>query len=155
MFPIVIVIGVFAYTFFMRGRMRVKAQEMYGGAMTKLREALVGDANPICIIATERKMLSARIFYVGISGRRLVLLEPGKETRTFERGAVQLSVCEKTWSDSGNMTTTISRGWELRLVLPDGSRHTCRVYGHADGIPDHQSHVQALVCALQPRAVAR
>jgi hypothetical protein len=122
--------------------------------MTTLREALAGDANPICVIATERKMLSARIFYVGLSDRRFVMLEPGQGSRSFERGAVQLSICEKTFSDAGNMTTTISRGWELKIALPDGTRHTCRVYAHADGIPDHQGHVQTLVHALQQRVVA-
>lgn len=155
LFPIVIVIGVFAYTFATRGRMRAKAQELYGGAMTKLREALAGDANPICVIATERKLLSARIYYVGITGRRVVVLEPGKEHRTFDRSSVQLSICEKTFTDAGNMSTTISQGWELVMVLPDGARHVCRVYAHVNGVPDHPGHVQALVCSLQPRAVTR
>jgi hydroxymethylpyrimidine pyrophosphatase-like HAD family hydrolase len=47
MFPVLIVVAVFVYTFSMRGRMRAKAQELYGGAMTTLREELAGDANPI------------------------------------------------------------------------------------------------------------
>ncbi|MDQ3337782.1 MAG: hypothetical protein M4D80_21690 [Myxococcota bacterium] len=157
--PIVIVAAVFGYTFLMRGKLRGKAQELYGNAMSTLQQTLAngatpGEANPICVIATERKMLSARIFYVGLTDRRLVLHEPGKgDPRTFDRRTVQLSICEKTFSDVGNMTTTVSRGYELKLVLPDGTRHACRVYAQMDGIPDHVAHVQALIAAL-PRAAA-
>jgi hypothetical protein len=126
--------------------------------MTTLRQAVAtgatpGELPPICVVATERKMISARIFYVGLTDRRLVLHEPGKETRTFERRAVQLSICEKTFSDVGNMTTTVSRGYELKLVLPDGTRHACRVYAQMHGIPDHPENVTALIAAL-PRAAA-
>ena len=157
LFPILIVAAVFGYTFFMRGKLRGKAQELYGNAMTVLRQAVAagaapGEANPICVIATVRKMLSARIFYIGLTDRRIVLHEPGKETRTFERRAVQLSIAEKTFSDTGNMTTTITRGWELKLALPDGTRHACRIYAEAHGIPDHPSHVQALINALSRSA---
>jgi len=159
LFPIVIVAAVFGYTFFMRGKLRGRAQELYGNAMSTLHQALAtgaaaGETNPICVVATERKMLSARMFYVGLTDRRLVLHEPGKATRTFERRAVQLSIREKTFSDVGNMTTTVSRGWELKLALPDGTRHACRVYAEAYGIPDHAAHVQALVVALQRTAAS-
>jgi len=153
LFPIVIVATVFGYTFLMRGKLRGKAQALYGNAMTELRQAVANgatpsEAHPICVIATERKMLSARIFYVGLTDRRIVIHEPGKDTRTFDRRAVQLSIAEKTFSDTGNMTTTISRGWELKLALPDGTKHACRVYAHAEGIPDHPASVQALIAAV-------
>ena len=158
LFPIVIIAAAFGYTFIMRGKLRGKAQELYGNALATLHQALAsgaapGEAHPICVIATERKMFSARIFYVGLTDRRLVLHEPGKETRTFDRKTVQLSICEKTFSDVGNMTTTVSRGYELKLALPDGARHACRVYSQMDGMPDHAAHVSALIAAL-PRAAA-
>ena len=152
LFPIVIVVAVFGYTVFMKKKLGGRAAELYGNALTTLRQAVAtgaspGEAQPICVIATERKLLSARIFYVGLTDRRLVLHEPGKDTRTFDRRTVQLSIKEKTWSDSGNMTTTISRGWELVIALPDGTKHACRVYAEAHGIPDHLANVQALLRA--------
>ena len=159
LFPIVIVAAIFIYTFKMRGRMRGQAAALYGNAMQTLRASLAdgaspGEAQPICVIATERKMLSARIFYVGLTDRRLVLFEPGKENRTFDRRAVQLSIAEKTFTDAGNMQTTVSRGWELKVALPDGTRHACRVYAHAEGIPEHAQHVHALTLALQRTAAS-
>jgi hypothetical protein len=154
LFPIVLVAAIFIYSFKMRGRLGAKAAALYGNAMQTLHQTLAsgatpGEAQPICVIATERKMLSGRIFYVGLTDRRLVFFEPGKENRTFDRRAVQLSIAEKTFTDAGNMQTTVSRGWELKVALPDGTRHSCRVYAHAEGIPDHAQHVQALCVALQ------
>ncbi len=153
LFPILILIPVILFVIKSRGTMRAAAQDMYGTAMANLRAAVAagaapGEANPICVVGTERKMFSARMFFVGLTDRRLVLQEHAQPTRTFERRAVQLAIAEKTFTDTGNMTTTISRGWELRLVLPDGTRHACRVYAQMDGIPDHPQHVQALVAAL-------
>ena len=46
------------------------------------------------------------------------------------------------------MQTTYSSGWELKIQLPDGERHTCRVYEQADGIADHPAQVQALVSTI-------
>lgn len=150
--PIVIVAAVLGYTTVMRKKLGGRAAALYGNAMTELHQAVAagaspGEAPPICVVATERKMLSARMFYVGLTDRRLVLHEPGTGTRTFDRRTVQLSIKEKTWSDAGNMSTTISRGWELVLVLPDGTKHATRVYAEAYGIPDHAAHVQALLHA--------
>jgi hypothetical protein len=146
LFPLVIVAAVFGFVLYSRKGMGAAAQQLYGNAMQSLRAAVAqgatpGEAHPICVVATERKMLSARQFYVGLTDRRLVLQEHGKPTRTFDRRAVQLSICEKTFTDSGNMTTTVSRGWELRMSLPDG-KHTCRVYA---GEGEHAQHVQMLV----------
>jgi hypothetical protein len=47
------------------------------------------------------------------------------------------------------MQTTITRGWELTLELPGSGRQAWRVYDHAEGIPEHPQHVQALVGALR------
>jgi hypothetical protein len=151
--PIIFVAAVFAVTFAIRGKMRGVAAAMYSGAMDAMRGEVAaaqrpGEAAPILIIATERKMFSAKMFFVGLTDRRVIVKQAGGDIRTFERASVQLAIRARTFTDSGNMTTTISRGWELRIALPDGSRGAWRVYDHAEGIPDHPAHVQALVATL-------
>jgi hypothetical protein len=144
---------VFIYAFKMRGKLGAKAAEMHSGAMEALRTELAtgrepDEGDPICFQAVERKMLSAKIFYVALTKRRLVIKLGGGATRSFDRQAVQMAMRAKTFADVGNMQTTYSRGWELKLALPDGTKHTWRVYDQADGLSDHSSHVQALVHTL-------
>jgi len=143
----VLVIGVFGVSFALRKKLGAKAAAFYGGGMTAFRER-VGEPGAICLVATERKMLSSKLFYVAVTPRRLVLEQAGGDTRSFDRAGVQLAIKKKTFADVGNMQTTYSSGWELKLQLPDGERHTCRVYEQADGIPDHPAQVQALVSTL-------
>lgn len=145
--PFVLVIGVFGVAFAMRKKLGAKAAAFYGGGMTAFRER-VAEPGAICLVATERKMLSSKLFYVAVTPRRLVIEQAGGDTRSFDRGSVQLAIKKKTFADVGNMQTTYSSGWELKIQLPDGARHTCRVYEQADGIPDHQAQVQALVRAI-------
>lgn len=153
---VVMVVGVFAASFVMRSKLRGKAAEMYEGAMTALRSEVASgrradEADPIYFVAIERKMLSSKLYYVALTNRRLTLKLAGGETRVFERPAVELAIRAKTFADVGNMQTTYSRGWELRVTLPDGGgRHKWRVYDHAEGIADHGAHVQALVATLTP-----
>jgi hypothetical protein len=153
---LVLVVGVFAVSFVMRGKLRGKAAEMYGGAMTALRGEVASgkrpdEGEPICFVAIQRKMLSSKIYYVGLTNRRLVLKLAGGETRAFDRHTVELSIKAKTFADVGNMQTTYSKGWELSVTLPDnGGRHKWRVYDHAEGIADHGAHVEALVATLSP-----
>lgn len=143
LFPLLLVGGAFVYTFTMRGKLAARSQAMYGGAMDKLRATLAAgqrpdEAVPICFIATERKMMSANIFYLGLTSRRLVVQLASEDGRTFDRAAVRMSIRAKTFTDVGNMQTTYSQGWELELELPDGAgRHTLRVYEDAIGIPEH------------------
>jgi len=144
---LVLVIGVFGVSFALRKKLGAKAAAFYGGGMTAFRER-VAEPSAICLVATERKMLSSKLFYVAVTSRRLVLEQAGGDTRSFDRGSVQLAIKQKTFADVGNMQTTYSSGWELKVGLPDGERHTCRVYEHAEGIPDHPAQVQALVRAL-------
>ena len=143
----VLVIGVFGVSFALRKKLGAKAAAFYGGGMTAFRER-VAEPGAICLVATERKMLSSKLFYVAVTPRRLVLEQAGGDTRSFDRAGVQLAIKKKTFADVGNMQTTYSSGWELKLQLPDGERHTCRVYEQADGIPDHPAQVQALVHTL-------
>ncbi len=155
LFPFVIVIGIVAISLVMRSRMRASAAAIYGGAMDALRAELASgqradEGAPIIVVATDRKLLSARIYYVAVTNRRVVLKQAGGDTRAFERAAVELAIRAKTFTDVGNMQTTISRGWELRIGLPDGTRGAWRVYDHAEGLPDHAAHVQALVASLSP-----
>jgi len=145
--PFVLVIGVFGVSFAMRKKLGAKAAAFYGGGMTAFRER-VAEPGAICFVATERKMLSAKLFYVALTPRRVVLEQAGGDTRNFDRGSVELAIKKKTFADAGNMQTTYSSGWELKIKLPDGERHTCRIYAEAHGIPDHPAQVQALVTAL-------
>ena len=151
--PIILVLGVVAISFVMRGKVRGKTTEMYANALSSLQADVANgrrpdEQQPIIFTAVERKMLSAKLYYVALSNRRMIIKRAGGDTQTFDRSAVQLSIRAKTFADVGNMQTTYSSGWELKLQLPDGERHTCRVYEQADGIPDHPAHVQALVSAL-------
>jgi len=151
--PVILVVGVFAVSFAMRGKLRQKAAAMYSGAMDAFR-AEVGagraadEVDPIFLVATHRKLLSATIYYVGVTNRRFALKPAGGATQVFDRRTVQLAIKQKTFTDVGNMQTTISHGWELAVVLPDGTRQAWRVYDHAEGIADHGAHVRALVAAL-------
>lgn len=149
----VLVVGVFAASFAMRKKLAGKAAAMYGGAMTELGAELASgrrpdEGAPICVVAIQRKMLSSKLYYVGLTNRRLVLKLAGGATRTFEREVVQLAIKPKTFADVGNMQTTYSQGWELRIVLPDGEKHVWRVYDQAEGLAEHPAHVQALVASL-------
>jgi hypothetical protein len=151
--PVILVIGVFAVSFAMRGKLRAKAAAMYSGAMDAFR-AEVGagrqpdEAEPIYLVATHRKMLSATIYYVAVTNRRFAMKPAGSPTQLFDRRAVQLAIKQKTFTDVGNMQTTISHGWELAVTVPDGTRQAWRVYDHADGIADHGAQVRALVAVL-------
>lgn len=144
--------GVVAATFAMRKTMRGKAALLYDGVMPALRAEVVAnrspdESDPICVVATQRSMLSAKIYYVAITNRRVVLKLAGGETRSFDRGAVRIAIAKKTFTDIGNMQTTYSEGWELRVELP-GEKHAWRVYAEAYGIADHAAQVQALVANL-------
>ena len=80
--PLILVVGVFAVSFAMRGKLRQKAAAMYGGAMDAFR-AEVGagrapdEGDPIFLVATHRKLLSATIYYVAVTNRRFAL-RPGR-----------------------------------------------------------------------------
>jgi hypothetical protein len=144
----VVVVG-----FSMSKRLRGRAAEAFGGALQTFQTEVAADARPgesapLLVMATERKMLSAKLFWVAITNRRVVWKLAGGDTRSFDRQSVQLAIKKKTFADVGNMQTTYSSGWELKVVLPDGGKHTCRVYEHAEGIPDHPAHVHALVAQL-------
>jgi len=148
------VIGAFAYAFTMRKKMGVKAAQVYGDAMAAFRTEVgrrPDERDPLFIMATERKMFSAKLFHIAVSDRRFVVKLAGGETRSFDRNNVTATIRKKTFADIGNMQTTYSSGWELAFALPDGTKHTCRVYEAADGIPDHPAHVQALAASLQAR----
>ena len=150
-FPVVLVIAVFAYAFTMRKKLGAKAAQVYGDAMAAFRTEVgrrPDERDPIFIMATERKMLSAKLFHIAVSDRRFVVKLAGNETRSFDRGSIRATIRKKRFADVGNMQTTYSTGWELAFALPDGTKHTCRVYDAADGIPDHPAHVQALAAML-------
>ncbi|HEU0035651.1 MAG TPA: hypothetical protein VFQ53_33800 [Kofleriaceae bacterium] len=148
-----LVIAVFVVSFVMRGKLRGKAAEMYGNAMTSLRADVANgrrpdEGEPICIVAIERKMLSSKLYYVAITNRRVIVKLAGGDTRSFDRSQVQLAIRAKTFADVGNMQTTYSRGWELAVALPDRTSYKWRVYDQAEGLPEHAQHVQALVGQL-------
>ena len=151
--PIVLVIGVVAISFIMRGKLRGKASEMYANALTSLQADVANgrrpdEQQPIIFTAVERKMLSAKLFYCALSNRRMIVKQAGGDTNTFDRSAVQLSIRAKTFADVGNMQTTYSSGWELTVGLPDRSTQKWRVYEQAEGIPEHAASVRALVTTL-------
>ncbi len=146
--PILLVAGAFA-AFSMR-KQRGKIAQVHGDAVTALRSELAAgkrpdEGEPICVTATQRKLLSAKLYYLGLTNRRLVLTLAGGGSRSFDRAAVQLAIKPKTFADIGNMQTTYSQGWELRVALPDGEKHTWRVYA---GTPEHAAQVHALAAAL-------
>jgi hypothetical protein len=147
------VIGVFALTSVLRKRMRAKQSSFFDGSMSAFRTDVAnarqhGESEPIAVVATERKMLSAKLFYVAITDRSFFVQLGGTPTRRFDRAAVAVTCRAKTFTDVGNMTTTYTSGYELTWTLSDGERHTCRVYAEAHGIADHGAHVQALVHQL-------
>ena len=151
--PIVLVIGVVAISFALRGKLRGKASEMYANALSSLQADVASgrrpdEQQPIIFTAVERKMLSAKLYYVALSNRRMIIKLAGGDTQTFDRSAVQLSIRAKTFADVGNMQTTYSSGWELSVALPDRTSHKWRVYEKAEGIPDHAANVHALVTTL-------
>ncbi len=145
--------SIFAVSFAMRKNLHAKAAQLYDGVMPALRAEVVAgrrpdESDPICMVATQRSMVSAKVYYVAVTNLRVVIKLAGGETRSFERGAVQMSIAKKTFTDVGNMQTTYTEGWELRLVLPGNEKHAWRVYAEAYGIADHAAQVQALVASL-------
>lgn len=147
---IVFVAGIFGLTFFLKGRMKGQAGSFFSGSMSAFRTDVAqhrqpGESDPIAIVATERKMMSAKLYYVAITDRSFLVQLAGTPTRRFDRAAVKLSCKAKTFADVGNMQTTYTSGYELVWTLPDGEKHATRVYDHAEGIADHGMHVQALV----------
>ncbi len=145
--------GVFAASFAMRSKLRATAAQLHDGVMPALRAEVVAgrsadESDPICVIATQRSMLSAKVYYVAVTNRRVVIKLAGGETRSFERSAVQMSIARKRFADVGNMQTTYTEGWELIVVLPGNDKNAWRVYAEAYGIPEHGTQVQALVANL-------
>jgi hypothetical protein len=61
----------------------------------------------------------------------------------------RLAIARKAFSNTGNMATTVSTGWELQIELPGGERHALRVYEQAAGIPEHPGCVEAMVHAVR------
>jgi len=151
--PIILVLGVVAISFVMRGKVRGKTTEMYADALSSLQADVANgrrpdEQQPIIFTAVERKMLSAKLYYVALSNRRMIIKRAGGDTQTFDRSAVQLSIRAKTFADVGNMQTTYSSGWELSVALPDHTNHKWRVYEQAEGIPDHAASVRSLITTL-------
>ncbi len=147
----VVVAGVFAASFVMRGKLAGKAAKTFGGGLQAFRGrlGLVSDEGaPICVVGTERKLMSGTVYWVALTTRRLFLEPMGGPLRNFDRASVRLEIARKTFSDTGNMATRVSTGWELQVELPGGERHALRVYEQAAGIPEHPALVEAMVHAV-------
>lgn len=153
LFPIVIVVGVVLYSLTARKKLSARAGELYGGGFAAVLAALApgqrpDEPAPICVIGTERKMISAKIFFIGLTSSRLALQLAGEPVQILDRAAVKLAMRAKTFADVGNMQTTYSTGWEL-VIEHAGGKHVLRVYEQASsGLPEHPASVRALAAAL-------
>lgn len=153
LFPIVIVIGIVLYTLTMRKKLTARAGELYGGGFTAVTTSLAtgqrsDESAPICVIGTERKMISANIYFIGVTNHRLALQLAGAPVQMLDRASVKLSMRPKTFADVGNMQTTYSTGWELVIEHATG-KLALRVFEQASaGLPEHPAHVRALAATL-------
>ena len=43
--------------------------------------------------------------------------------RAFDLAAVKIAAPRKKWTDTGNMQTTVSEGWEVSMQLPAGEAY--------------------------------
>lgn len=153
LFPIVIVVGVVLYTLTMRKKLEARAGDLYRGGFDAVIASLGAarrpdESAPICVVGTERKMISAKIFFIGLTNHRLALQLAGAPVQLIDRTAVKLSMRTKTFADVGNMQTTYTSGWEL-VIEHAGGKHVLRVYEQASsGLPEHPAQVRALAAAL-------
>ena len=152
LFPLIILAVVVVISLGLRGKLAAKTAALHGDALDQVRALLApraaDESSPLIVVGTERKRLSATVYYVGVTSHRLALYQPGGETQVVDRRAVRMSMKPKTWADIGNMQTIHSSGWELVLQLGDRS-HTLRVYELATAAyPDHPAQIRALAATL-------
>jgi len=104
-----------------------------------------GESEPVCVMAVRRRMFSGSAFYLGLTNQRLFVSQGGGPAQPFPLEGVSVDVCQRTWRDTGNMTITISSGWEVRLSAP-GQKYVWRVYEL--GTPEQLAEVRAFLGAL-------
>lgn len=111
-----------------------------------------GESDAVFVVMATRNLLKKNHgFYVALTNQRFLLLDPGQgnQLRAFERDLVSISAQRQRWTDTGNMQTTISEGWEVALTLPQGESYAgLRMYASDPYYADQEKGVPAFLAAL-------
>jgi hypothetical protein len=88
---------------------------------------------------------------LAVTNQRLLLADPQGTTpmRSFTRNEVRIAAPRKRWTDTGNMQTTTSEGWEVSLDLPGGEKiDGLRLYGENAYFPQQAANVPPFLSAI-------
>lgn len=102
-------------------------------------------------VATQNKFQANHAFMIAVTNQRVLLQDPrtSDPTRSFDRAAVKIRAPRQRWTDTGNMQTTTSEGWEVSVQLPGGEVYEgLRLYGENPYYPVQSSNVQRFLSAV-------
>jgi hypothetical protein len=152
-----VVIGAIAYFAFSRMKgMKAAASASYADLDASLRaefgasrEADETDAAFVGV-GTRNILQKNHSFMIAVTNKRVLLRDPvSGPMRAFARASVKISAPRRRWTDTGNMVTTESEGWEVAIVLPDGESYAgLRLYGENQYYPPQQTNVPAFLGAI-------
>jgi hypothetical protein len=131
-----VMLGVVGFVvFIMTKSMKASAGANFEATRKRLAEAFnsirqPGETEAAFVGMGSHKLMNNRQFYAALTEKRLLLDEPNGvgPLRAYDRNAVSISAQRKKWTDTGNTQTVVSHGWEVDLALPDGEKHTLRLY---------------------------
>lgn len=93
-----------------------------------------------------KNMFGMKVFFMGITDKQFFFNEYGKPLRVFERNSdLSIRLKKRRFTDSGNMQTTISQGWEANVSLPGNESYKWRIYDSLDGYPEQLQHLTQLM----------
>jgi hypothetical protein len=157
-YSIGLLVAVVVISLIMRSFMMRKANAAGGDYMARacadLRAARqAGETEPAIVQLGEYKKFSkGRSFVMGLTDQRLYVYELNRPLRSFVRDeSLHLCAKEKTWTQTGNTSVRITKGWEVELTTPQGEKYKCRMYAQAYGYDDQPQMIDHFLRALDAR----
>lgn len=154
----IVLFGVVAFFVFSRAK---KNQQQAQGSVAEFTLRLQrefeavrkpGESDAAFVVMATRNLLKKNHgFYVALTNQRFLLLDAGQgnQLRAFERELVSISANRQRWTDTGNMQTTISEGWEVAITLPQGETYSgLRMYASDPYYADQERGVPTFLAAL-------